>query len=222
MNRALPPQAVTYDRLFADWQRAAQAQADSTNDLTTLRARLVRAIALPTMARVTRDAVGTITRGDGDRVLSAWTPGKGRPLVVIHPDGVPAGLALPDVAAARKARRPVLVLGVFQTGPSMAPRQRTHNHWLTFNVSDDQARVHDIAAALATLPAGASAEILATGAARYWAAVALAATGGPHTLAFDVKTLPFDDAAMESSCFVPGIQRVGGMRTVNRLLGSGS
>ena len=119
--------------------------------------------------------------------LSAWTAGKGRPLVVVHPDGVPAGLALPEVAAARKAKRPVLVLGVFQTGPSVAPRKRTHNHWLTFNVSDDQARVHDIVAALATLPAGTSADVLATGAARYWAAVAVAAAGGAHTLAFDVQ-----------------------------------
>ena len=222
MNHALPAHALTYDRFFADWQRVAQAQADSTTDLAALRARLARAIALPSMARVTRDAVGTITRGDGDRVLSAWTAGKGRPLVVIHPDGVPAGLALPEVAAARKAKRPVLVLGVFQTGPSVGPRKRTHNHWLTFNVSDDQARVHDIVAALATLPAGTSADVLATGAARYWAAVALAASGGSHTLAFDVKSLAADDAAMELSCFVPGIQRVGGMRTVSRLLGAGS
>jgi azurin len=140
----------------------------------------------------------------------------------VHPGGSAAGGALPEVIAARKARRPVLVLQVFQTGAAVAPRKRTHNHWLTFNVSDDQARIHDIVAGLATLPAGSGADVLATGDARYWAAVAVAASGGGHRLTFDATSLAADDAAMDTACFVPGIQRVGGMRTVSRLLSSGS
>ena len=51
---------------------------------------------------------------------------------------------MPEVVAARKARRPVLIVEAFQTGGAVAARTRTHNHWLTFNPSDDQARVHDI------------------------------------------------------------------------------
>ncbi len=218
LNHPLPAQALTYDQLCADWQRVARAQAEATQDLGVLRARLARAVALPSLAKLSRDAQGAISRGEGDRVASPWTPGTGRPLVVVHPEGVQAGLALPAVAAARSAERPVLVLGVFQTGTSVAPRQRSHNHWLTFNVSDDQARIHDIAAALATLPPDAPAEIVATGAARYWAAVAVAASGTRHTLSYDVKDLDADDTAMDTACFVPGLQRVGGMRTVSRLL----
>jgi hypothetical protein len=172
---------------------------------------------MPSLARVSRDAAGIITRGDGDRILSAWSPGKGRPLVVIHPEGVPAGLAAPEVAAARKARRPVLVVGVFQTGTATAERKRTHNHWLTFNVSDDQARVHDIAAALAWLKAEGGADVLATGAARYWAAVAVATVGGSHSLAFDVTTLSGDDQVLVEQCFIPALQRAGGLHTVQRL-----
>jgi dienelactone hydrolase len=222
MGRARPPGALDYDGLFADWRRAATAQAAATQDLEVLRTRLRHAVALPASLTVTRDANGIISRGQGDRVPSAWTPGKGRPLVVVHPDGVPAGSALPEVAAAKKAKRPVLVLGVFQTGASVAPRARSHNHWLTFNASDDQARVHDIVAALAWLPGGANAEIIATGAARYWAAVAAAVSGARHTLAFDVSALPADDATLEAQCFVPGLQRAGGMRTVQRLAAAGS
>ena len=222
MARARPSNALDYEGLFSDWRRAATAQAEATHDLNALRTRLRQAVALPASLTVTRDATGVISRGEGDRVLSTWTPGKGRPLVVIHPDGVPAGAALPEVAAAKKARRPVLVLGVFQTGATVAPRKRTHNHWLTFNVSDDQARVHDIASALAWLPAGTGAEIVATGAARYWAAVAAAAVGGRHTLAFAPATLPSDDATLETQCFVPGLQRAGGLRTVQRLIAAGS
>ena len=131
---------------------------------------------------------------------------------------MPAGLALPEVAEAKKAKRPVLVLGVFQTGSSVAPRKRTHNHWLTFNVSDDQARVHDIAAGLAWLKADGGADILATGAARYWAAVAVAATAGGHSVLFDVNGLGGDDQILEEQCFIPGLQRVGGLRTVQRLV----
>ena len=172
--------------------------------------------------KATRDRAGVISRGDGDRVASLWSPGKGRPLVVVHPAGSTAGNALPEVAAARKARRPVLVLEVFQTGAAVAPRKRTHNHWLTFNVSDDQARVHDIVAALSTLPAGTAAEVLAVGDARYWAAVAVAAAGGAHTLSFDASALAADDAALDKACFIPGIQRVGGLRAVTRLLAAAS
>jgi dienelactone hydrolase len=222
MGRTLPSHAVDYDSLFADWRRTASEQAERTQDLASQRARLRRTLALPAEVTATRDTSGIISRGQGDRVASLWTPGRGRPLVVVHPDGSAAGGALPEVAAARKAKRPVLVLQVFQTGAAVAPRKRTHNHWLTFNVSDDQARIHDIVAALATLPAGAGADVLATGDARYWAAVAVAASGGGHRLTYDATTLAADDAALDRACFVPGIQRVGGMRTVARLLSSGS
>jgi hypothetical protein len=222
MGRTLPAHALNYDGLFADWRRVTSAQADGTADLASLRARLRRTLAVPAAITATRDAAGIISRGQGDRIAALWTPGRGRPLVVVHPDGSAAGGALPEVADARKAKRPVLVLQVFQTGSSVAPRKRTHNHWLTFNVSDDQARVHDIVAALATLPAGTSADVLATGDARYWAALAVAAAGGGHKLAFDAAALPADDAAMEKACFVPGIQRVGGMRTITRLLSPAS
>jgi dienelactone hydrolase len=221
MGRTLPAHAVNYDGLFADWRRVATAQAEATQDLGVLRARLASAVALPSMAAVTRDAAGIISRGEGDHVPSLWTPGKGRPLVVIHPDGAAAGAALPEVSAAKKARRPVLVLQVFQTGSSKADRKRSHNHWLTFNVSDDQARVHDIAAALAWLPA--DADVLAVGAARYWAAVATAAAGTRDTLAFDVAALSADDQALQTQCFIPALQRAGGLRVVQRLVnGSGS
>lgn len=222
MGRSLPAHAVDYDALFADWRRATTAQAETTTDLTTLRARLRRALALPADVTATRSAAGIISRGQGDRVASLWTPGKGRALLVVHPGGSAAGGALPEVAAARKDGRPVLVVQVFQTGAAVAPRKRTHNHWLTFNASDDEARIHDIVAALATLPAGTSADVLAIGDARYWAAVAVAAAGGRHRLTFDAASLPADDAALEQACFVPGLQRVGGMRTVARLLTSGS
>lgn len=221
MGRARAADAVDFDGLFADWRRAATEQADGTKDLEQLRARLRHTLALPAKVTASRDASGVITSGAGDRVPSLWTPGKGRPLLVVHPGGSAAGNTLPEVAAARKARRPVLVLNVFQTGATIADRKRTHNHWLTFNASDDQARVHDIVAALSWLPAGADAEIIATGAARYWVAVAAAVTGGRQTLAFDLAALAADDAAMERSCFIPGIQRVGGLRTVQRLLHGG-
>lgn len=214
----LPAHATDYDGLFADWRRAATAQAEATSDLAVLRARLRHALGVPDGVTATRDAAGIITRGAGDRVASQWTPGRGRPLVVVHPEGSAVGGAMPEVVAARKARRPVLVVQVFQTGAAVAPRNRSHNHWLTFNASDDQARIHDILAALATLPTGAAADVMAVGDARYWSAVAVAASDGGHRLTFDAAALPSSDDALDAACFVPGLQRVGGMRTVARLI----
>jgi len=222
MGRERPANAVDFEGLFADWRRSATGQAAATTDVNELRTRLRHTLGLPAKVRATRDDAGVISRGVGDRVPSLWSPGKGRPLLVVHPDGIDAGSALPEVVAARKARRPILVLNVFQTGATVADRKRTHNHWLTFNVSDDHARVHDIVSALSWLPADADVEIIATGSARYWAAVAAAATSGRHTLTFDVTALAADDVAMERSCFIPGIQRVGGLRTVQRLLEGGT
>ena len=219
MDRSRPPGALDYEGLFAAWRKVATTQAASTQDLGTLRTRLRHTLAMPERLTVTRDAAtGIISRGGGDRVATRWTPGRGRPLVVVHADGLAAGEALPAVAAARKAKRPVLVVEAFQTGASVAPRARTHNHWLTFNPSDDQARVHDIAAALAWLPGDVDADIVATGAARYWAAVAAATSDRRHALQFDVAALPAGDVALQRECFVPGLQRVGGLRTVQRLL----
>ncbi|HTV03119.1 MAG TPA: acetylxylan esterase, partial [Luteitalea sp.] len=153
MERARPANALDYDGLFADWRRVTTAQAESTQDLAVLRTRLRHTLALPAAVKATRETVsGVVSAGIGDRVATRWTPGKGRPLVVVHHEGLAAGEALPEVVAARKAKRPVLVVEVFQTGAAAAPRKRSHNHWLTFNVSDDQARIHDVATALSWLP----------------------------------------------------------------------
>ena len=55
MNHPLPAHALNYDGLFADWQRVARAQADATEDLAVLRARLARALAHAVIgARVAR------------------------------------------------------------------------------------------------------------------------------------------------------------------------
>ena len=42
--------------------------------------------------------------------------------------------------------------------------------------------------------------------------------GGSHALTFDVSALGGDDRDLEEQCFIPGLQRVGGLRTVQRLV----
>ncbi len=85
----------------------------------------------------------------GDRVPALFFPGKGPPAVLVHPDGAEAGRDSPEGAKLLAARRPVLFLDAFQTGAAVAPRDRSHRHFLTFNLSDDACRAQDILTTLA-------------------------------------------------------------------------
>src|SRR5690606_14846868 len=86
--------------------------------------------------------------GADERVRVWYRAGRGAPLAAVHQDGLDAGRAMPDVDAAVRAGRPVLVVEAFQTGESVTPRTRDVSHFLTFNQSDDQARVQDVVTAL--------------------------------------------------------------------------
>lgn len=222
-NRLRPQTALTLESLFASWQDAARRQAEGETDMQALRARLASASAASWPSRVDRDAAGVMTRpGEGDRVSTWYRAGRGVPLVSVHPDGLEAGRNLPTVRDAVRAGRPVLVLEAFQTGTSVAPRARTHPHFLTFNVSDDQARIQDVATALRWVTAETKqhqVEVVGDGHARYWTALAaIVAPAGMARPSGGVVGLAADDEALEKWCFVPGLQRAGGLAAVGRVL----
>jgi dienelactone hydrolase len=225
-GRARPASALGYDALFASWRDAARAQAEATTDVAELRRRIAGVAAARWPDRVAHDGGGVLSRGGvGDRVATWYQGGRGVPVVAVHPDGLEAGRTLPEVRQALQAGRPVLVVEAFQTGGSVTARARGHNHFLTFNVSDDQARIQDLVTAtrwVQTETRQSSVDLVAADHARYWAAVAAAvAPAGVVRLVRADGDLGGDDESLARWCLVPGLQRVGGLAAVRRVLGSG-
>jgi hypothetical protein len=90
--------------------------------------------------------------------------------------------------------------------------------FLTFNVTDDQARVQDIVTAIAyAQKSNKSVEVYATGAAALWATFAAAVVPAPVTLhASGGPRLESDDDYLKNFN-VPGILRAGGLRVAQQL-----
>lgn len=202
----LPAHARTFDQVFVEWK------AES------------RALSQKATAGELRDRLRVVfgwNDGVADRAAAAkvrWVKGVGPTVLAIHPDGMDAAAKL--VPPGRSA----LLIDVFQTASAVAPRDRSHKHFLTFNVSDDAARVHDIASAIWLLQSKSKApvEVLAAGQARWWTLFAAAISSAP--VRFNVSAQDFDDsdAALRKNLFAPGLQRAGGVESAMRLLEPGS
>ena len=140
-GRALPDNAVNLEQLVEWWIKAAKKQNDSTRDPEQLRERLKFALGAEwpdrVEDRITGERIVLSRPGKGDQVPGIWVPGKGQAVLVVHPGGATAGKSSPAVAKAIQAGRPVLLIDAFQTGSAVAPRDRSHQYFLTFNRSDD-------------------------------------------------------------------------------------
>jgi hypothetical protein len=201
-GRALPAGALDAKGVFEQWKKMSRAQTLSAAEQ---RARLMRVFHAEWPAKV-EAAGGALSRpGAGDRVPFRFTEGQGEARLVL------------SLSAAVKG--PALAIDPFQTGPAVAPRDRSHRHFLTFNVSDDAARVQDLLTALRYLETRGhrAVTIEAAGDARYWALAAAALAPLKVNLSFDPAALDESDAALEKSLFVPGIQRAGGVAAISAL-----
>jgi len=144
--------------------------------------------------------------GKGDRVSGLWIGNKTPSVVVIDPAGAEA--------ARRNAGDSALLLSVFQTGDSVAARDRSAPHFLTFNRSDDSNRVQDILTALAFLKQEGAPDlrVVGTGKAAVWAFFAAAVA--PIRVLADSPGAAFtgSDQDFIDQLFVSGIQRAGGLK----------
>ena len=140
--------------------------------------------------------------------------GSGRPVLLVHPEG--AATALKSSEAARVAGRPGLAIDAFQTGSAVAPRDRSHQFFLTFNSSDDANRVQDILTALKYMNSP-DTELVCSGKAAVWCAAAAAVAPMPVKLSAPLGAFAGSDADFARDLFVPGIQRIGGAAALRRL-----
>ncbi|MDX2151887.1 MAG: acetylxylan esterase [Bryobacteraceae bacterium] len=198
-GRALPEGAKHYEQIFGWWRQMSREQTDAAAP-DRLREGLRLALGSEWPAEVKLEGTAMTRPGRGDRVPATFTAGKGVPIVAI------------GAAQVFASGRPVLRIEPFQTGSAAAPRDRSHTHFLTFNASDDAARVQDIVTAIRFVagPEVDEVEISADGPARIWALFAAAVS--PVKVRLTAPPFKFagtDDDYIEQF-FVPGIQRAGG------------
>ena len=205
-NRTLPKNALSYAQLVEQWITAAQKQnAQSAPD----RERIMLALAAEWPQKVLSDKAGdrvVLSRaGVGDRVAGVWHEGSKPAALLVDADNPDAGQAS-------------LKITVFQTGASVAPRDRSNSMFLTFNKTDDAERVQDVLTALRWLDQD-STKLVCRGKAAVWCT--LAASVSPKKVQLDAPVPPsFHGADQEwiDFMFIPSIQRAGGWSAVLKLV----
>ena len=237
-NRTLPANELGLEGVFAEWKENAEKQNAATQDHVFLRQRLRQTLAVEIPRDVEADRSGeniVLGRpGNGDRVPGVWIAGHGRTAIVVDSMGSRAALDSDAVKKLRSEGRPILALDAFQTGAAKAPRpgdaasgaipelkedadeeERADaatgfSKFLTFNVSDDAARVQDIVTAIAYAEkSGGQAELYASGDAAVWATFAVAVS--PVAVELHLSEVPRleTDEDYVRHFDVPGIRRGG-------------
>ena len=162
---------------------------------------------------------------------------------MINPEGSAAALETATVRRLQKERRPILLLDVFQTGTAKAPRvgdmangaipkvaddadeeERAdaaagYPKFLTFNVTDDAARVQDIVTAIVySSRNNQDIELFATGDAALWSVFAVAVSTIPISMHLENVPKLTTNADYLEHFNVPGILHAGGLPVAQRLL----
>jgi len=246
-NRTLPANALDLGGVFRFWQGMVQSQNNQIQDAIFLRDRLKQTLSVEIPKRVIAELGGrsiVLSRPlRKDRVPGTWIAGVGKTAIVIDPNGSAAALKSETVVRLQKERRPILLIDVFQTGVAKAPRagdsSKVHSSkptddadveeradaaaggpkFLTFNASDDAARVQDIVTAIAYASGDQKdLDLYASGDAAVWSTFAVAVGGFPVSLHLEnVPTLAINDDYVEHFN-VPGILSAGGLPVAERLI----
>jgi hypothetical protein len=246
-NHSLPANAVDLNGLFSEWRTMAEAQNAQAHDDSFLRKRLRQTLAteFPDNVISVTDGQSIVLSLPGwrGRIPGTLIKGSGAVAIVIDPDGSAAAMESETVKRLLKDGRTVLALDVFQTGAAKAWRARDDAQpvtpvngmddtaieqkaniaaggpkFLTFNVTDDAARVQDIVTAIIYASrSGRDVEIYAKGDAALWATFAAAVSRTPVSLHLEAVPKMATDADYLTHFDVPGILRAGGLPVAEHL-----
>jgi len=208
-NRELPAGARDYEGVFNEWKKMVLSQP-FTPALRKEALRYVLSVENPTKVNdASKDDRIYLSRANrGDRVPAIYQSGKGPAVLIVHPEGAKDGIK--DAPAGR----PVLAIDAWNTGANTGSRNTSTTHFYTFHRTDSQNRVQDILTAIAWLRSKhpGPIELHATGDAFVWASFAAAVSGTPVKLRAAATSFTGADEDFTKHFFVPGIQRVGGMK----------
>lgn len=209
-GRGLPEGALSFEELFEQWKRTARAAA--------------RRLSADEARERLRVAFDWERRPRFGELPSKWFDGRAPAALLLHPDGMAAAEQSEEFRSLRAAGRAVLLMDVFQTGAAAAPRDRSHRHFLTFNVSDDAGRVQDVAVAVEEIGRRTRqpAELRASGKARWWALFGAAIAAAPSRFDAPAEEFAEDEARLERDFFVPGLLHAGGVDSALRAAAAGA
>jgi dienelactone hydrolase len=227
-NHAMPSHALTFDGLFDQWKKLSASQL-GTLDRSAQRARLARAVAGSLPAKVEAATEGgrvILSAGKGDRVPLSQKKGTGsgkQAVILVHPEGGESALKDQGLLAKASGAAVIYAPDLYQTGSAKAPIKERHTHHETFNPSDDAAKVQDLLTTIAYARQQGATQVKLVGAAQgtAWAVLAAAVAGDAATIeAPSANAHPEwqNDEWLVKNCFIPGLQRVGGLATAVRLL----
>jgi dienelactone hydrolase len=216
-GRPLPPGALSYDQVFEKWKEVGTAAVSSVDDRNLLRETLMYTLGAewPDDVKTTIDGQRILLSRPlrKDRIPGLWLPAGPNIALVIDPRGAEAARKSALVQDLIKRGRSVLMIDCFQAGAAVAPRDKSHRFFLTFNRSDDAGRVQDVLTALAFAasrnPGGV--ELYGADEASIWCLFAAAVA--PLNLSLHAGTGWFRGADQDylHRFFVPGIERAGGV-----------
>ncbi len=237
-NRALPAHALDEEGLFRTWQGMAQASRIEDRAFLRERLRQTLTVEIPQDVVVEMDGQSIVLSraSKKDRVPGIWIPGDGATAIVVDARGSAAALQTEAVSRLRREKRPILLLDVFQTGAAKARRKAEDApsnpaddeeranaaagdpKFLTFNVSDDAARVQDVATAIVYASRSQrGVEVFASGDAALWTVFAAALS--PVHVSLKLEDVPQlrSNADYLEHFNVPGILRAGGVEVAEKL-----
>jgi len=227
-NRTLRAGALNYDGVFELWRTMATRQMQTVSDTEQLRSILGSALSVEWPADVLAkpgqgsDHLVLGRRGIGDRVPSLFHQGSKTAVLLLDPEGAEAAMKNAQTRSGSLRGKTTLAIDAFQTGSAVAPRDRSHQHFLAFNLCDDANRVQDILTALRYLADQhvTTVEIDASGKAAWWAAYAAAVAPPEINIKLNIpaQTLAATEESFLANFNVPGALRAGGLQTVDRLL----
>jgi dienelactone hydrolase len=213
-----------YSQVFQSWKIVGLLPIQGRFDANLQRDALRRAVGATWPSQVEHSIQGNrivLSRtGKGDRLTGYWAPGKGAPILVVHPAGSAAALGTPTVANLVHSGRPILIIDGFTGSPSRWRELEADDYFLSYHHSIYAERVQDILTAAEYLKEQTSGklEMIGMGDAGVWCVFAAAISPVPMEVVADLNGFGGSDQDFRDRFFVPGIQRAGGLSTALRLV----
>jgi dienelactone hydrolase len=221
----LPPGAAGLEQVAGTWRRAAQDAIQRSSPAQLHDAlRLVLSVEYP--ASIESEQSGSrlvVTRSDRrDRVTGVWRPGGPDPVILVNPEGSQAAAASKLGRELLKSGRAVLMLDLFEPNPNRSRKSKYDDYFLSYNRTEHAERIQDVLTAISFVKANAKGtpELIGVGAAGLPVLFAAAVAPVRTALLVDLNGFAGWDDDFEEQFFIPGIQRVGGLRTALRLVSS--